>query len=69
MSVVLVLPLNLCQCGLKFEANILEVNPKAYCFFEVEIEAPKNINIPILQLRVNTKTGVKSIAPAAIVAN
>lgn len=50
-----------------FEGNILdfEKDPQKRPFgiFNVEIEAPKDLKMPLLQLRCKTKNGTKTIAP------
>ena len=46
-----------------FEGNILEHKPDAFGFFRCEIETPNKLNIPILQTHVNTKGGVRTVAP------
>jgi hypothetical protein len=46
-----------------FEGDILKFDPKPYGFFEVEINTPDEMDIPLLQLRFKTKEGSKTIAP------
>jgi len=51
-----------------FEGDILNhldtnKNNKPYGIFEVEVTAPENLNTPILQLRLKTKNGTRTIAP------
>jgi hypothetical protein len=46
-----------------FEGNILNINPKAFGFFECKITAPKNIKHPILQIKFNTGNGLRTISP------
>lgn len=54
-----------------FEGDILyffnkynsENKDKPYGIFEVDIEAPKDIKIPILQTKIKTKNGYRTIAP------
>lgn len=46
-----------------FEGNILDHQPNAFGFFRCKIEAPVNLNIPILQTHVKTKSGIRTIAP------
>jgi hypothetical protein len=41
--------------------NLIEDKP--FGFFEVEVKAPKNINIPILQMKLKTGNGFRTIAP------
>nr|YP_009486079.1 hypothetical protein [Cantharellus lutescens]AWA82204.1 hypothetical protein [Cantharellus lutescens] len=48
---------------IQFEGDITLVNKDAFGFFEVEVTAPKNMNIPLLQCRINTNTGIKTISP------
>jgi len=37
--------------------------PKLYGFFEVEVEGPKSMKIPLLQTRLKTKYGNRTVAP------
>jgi hypothetical protein len=47
-----------------FEGDILSFNNKPFGIFEVEIIAPENLNVPILQLKYKTeKSGTRTIAP------
>lgn len=46
-----------------FEGNILEIMGRPYGFFEVEIESPKDLFYPILQTRVQTSEGFRTVAP------
>jgi DNA polymerase type B, organellar and viral len=46
-----------------FEGDISQIEKKPFGIFEVEVESPKDINIPLLQLRYKTNNGVKTIAP------
>jgi len=54
-----------------FEGDILKTisslypthNEKPFGIFEVDIESPKDIKIPILQTRIKTKNGYRTIAP------
>ena len=54
-----------------FEGDISKIGPgsgynltnKLFGFFEVEIEAPKDMNIPLLQTRIKTNCGYRTIAP------
>jgi DNA polymerase type B, organellar and viral len=46
-----------------FEGDIREVDKKAFGFFEVEITAPDNIKHPILQTKVDTGNGLRTISP------
>ena len=45
-----------------FEGDITFIEDKPFGFFEVEVKSP-NIKIPILQLRVKTKAGTRTVAP------
>jgi len=46
-----------------FEGDITKVDLNAFGFFEVDVETPRDLNIPILQIRVKTeKGGVRTIA-------
>ena len=38
-------------------------NKKPFGFFRVEVTAPDNIIHPILQVKVNTKNGVRTMSP------
>jgi hypothetical protein len=46
-----------------FEGDISLINPNAFGIFEVEVETPRNLLVPILQTRIVTNNGVKTIAP------
>jgi DNA polymerase type B, organellar and viral len=46
-----------------FEGDIRKVDKKAFGFFEVEITAPDNIKHPIIQTKVNTGNGLRTISP------
>lgn len=51
-----------------FEGDILSAMPKdkninPFGIFEVEVKAPKNLKIPLLQTRVKTKNGNMTISP------
>lgn len=46
-----------------FEGDILGIDKNAFGFFEVEIIAPNNMNRPLLQTRVETKGGLRTVAP------
>nr|YP_010697822.1 hypothetical protein P1S03_mgp23 [Porodaedalea chrysoloma]WCF76783.1 hypothetical protein [Porodaedalea chrysoloma] len=46
-----------------FEGDINKINPKAFGIFEVEVEAPINLYYPVLQTKVQTKNGNRTIAP------
>lgn len=47
----------------EFSGNILDYDKDAFGFFNVKVEAPKNLKVPILQTRVKTSTGYKTVAP------
>jgi len=46
-----------------FEGDISKIDNNPYGFFEVEITAPNNLNIPILQTKINTGHGTRTISP------
>jgi hypothetical protein len=46
-----------------FEGDIRKVDNKAFGIFEVEIQAPDNIKIPLLQTRIKTDKGYRTISP------
>lgn len=46
-----------------FEGNILEFMKDAFGFFECEVTAPKDLDRPLLQTKVNTKSGFRTVAP------
>jgi hypothetical protein len=46
-----------------FEGDILEFKEKPFGFFEVDIEAPKDLKIPLLQLRYKINNGYRTISP------
>jgi hypothetical protein len=46
-----------------FEGDITKINSNPFGFFEVEITSPDNLNIPILQTKVNTGNGIRTISP------
>ena len=46
-----------------FEGDISKFETNPFGFFEVEITAPNNLNIPILQTKINTGNGIRTIAP------
>ena len=45
-----------------FEGNILEINPEAYGYFYCKIRSPKYLEHPILQRKIKTKDGFRTIA-------
>jgi hypothetical protein len=46
-----------------FEGNILKYEKEPFGFFEVEIQAPEDLKNPLLQVRIDTKNGKRTIAP------
>lgn len=46
-----------------FDGNTTEINPKPFGILEVEVTSPSDLKIPILQTRIKTKSGTKTIAP------
>lgn len=46
-----------------FEGNILETMSNPFGFFEVEVITPTNMDRPLLQTKVQTKSGLRTIAP------
>jgi hypothetical protein len=46
-----------------FEGDITKLENKPFGIFEVEVEAPKKLDAPILQLRFRTNTGIKTLSP------
>lgn len=46
-----------------FDGDIRKINPDAFGFFYCEVEAPKNLLHPIIQLHVKTKGGLRTLAP------
>ena len=47
---------------IQFEGDIRKYEPTAYGFFYVKITTPDNLKHPILQRRVRTKDGIRTIA-------
>jgi hypothetical protein len=47
----------------QFEGDIRKIDPNAFGFFEVEITSPYYIQHPIIQTRVRTDNGIKTISP------
>ena len=45
-----------------FDGNIRRVDPEAYGFFYCKIQSPEYIQDPILQRRIKTKDGVRTVA-------
>jgi hypothetical protein len=46
-----------------FEGDIFKIDPKAFGFFDCIITAPENLNVPIIQTKIKSKTGLRTIAP------
>jgi hypothetical protein len=46
-----------------FDGDIFETNSNPFGFFEVEVEAPDNLIYPILQTKVKTNNGYRTITP------
>jgi DNA polymerase elongation subunit (family B) len=46
-----------------FEGDILQLKDRPFGFFEVECVAPEGLHIPVLQSRLVTPDGVKTLAP------
>ena len=46
-----------------FVGDILRVDPNAFGFFNVEITAPEGLEYPILQTRVQTPGGIRTVSP------
>lgn len=46
-----------------FDGDISKIENNPFGFFEVEITAPDNLNIPILQTKFNTGNGTRTISP------
>lgn len=46
-----------------FEGDITKLDPKSFGVFKVEIEAPSDLFYPVLQTRVNTQSGHKTVSP------
>jgi hypothetical protein len=46
-----------------FEGDITKFNPDAFGFFEVEITAPIDLNIPILQTKAKINNNLRTVAP------
>jgi hypothetical protein len=47
----------------KFKGNILKYESNPFGFFYVNIKTPDQLHIPILQTRIKTKSGVRTISP------
>ncbi|KAH7916880.1 hypothetical protein BV22DRAFT_1027292, partial [Leucogyrophana mollusca] len=46
-----------------FEGDITKIEDKPFGFFECEVETPENLKHPILQCRINTGNGIRTVAP------
>jgi len=46
-----------------FEGDILKYEPNAFGFFNCKIEAPSNLEHPIIQTHLKTKNGIRTVAP------
>ena len=46
-----------------FEGDITKINSNAFGFFEVEIKAPLDLYVPLLQIKIKTDNGNRTIAP------
>jgi len=46
-----------------FEGDILKIDANAFGFFEVEITSPNDIMHPIIQTKVDTGNGLRTISP------
>ena len=46
-----------------FEGDILKYKDRPDGFFEVEVETPKDLHIPVLQTRIDQPDGTKTLAP------
>jgi len=46
-----------------FEGDIYKFETNPFGFFEVEIQTPEFMKIPLLQTRIKTKNGFRTIAP------
>lgn len=46
-----------------FEGDILKIDSKAFGFFECIITAPKNLIHPIIQTKIDTGYGIRTISP------
>jgi len=49
-----------------FEGDITKVNPLAFGFFEVDITTPKDLYTPILQTKIKTNSGLRTVAPLGV---
>jgi DNA polymerase type B, organellar and viral len=46
-----------------FEGDILKTDSSAFGFFEAKVNAPTDLNIPVLQTRLKTNNSIKTITP------
>ena len=46
-----------------FEGNVFKQNPDAFGFFYCKVTTPEDMNIPLLQTKVDTGEGLRTIAP------
>lgn len=46
-----------------FEGDITKIEDKPFGFFEVEVMTPFNLNIPLLQTRIKTESGIRTMLP------
>jgi DNA polymerase type B, organellar and viral len=46
-----------------FEGDITKIENNPFGFFEVEVTAPDNLYVPLLQTRLKTEDGIKTVAP------
>jgi hypothetical protein len=49
-----------------FEGDITLTEPDAFGFFECEVEAPDNMDIPLLQTRVKVNGKMSTISPLGV---
>nr|YP_009649293.1 DNA polymerase family B [Rhizopogon salebrosus]QDA23208.1 DNA polymerase family B [Rhizopogon salebrosus] len=46
-----------------FEGDILKIDPKAFGFFECKVITPNNLKHPILQTKIDTGQGLRTVSP------
>nr|QWO71399.1 DNA polymerase [Lyophyllum semitale] len=46
-----------------FDGDITAVEDKPFGIFDVEVNTPKNLNFPLLQTRIKTESGFRTISP------
>jgi hypothetical protein len=46
-----------------FEGDISRLEKDPFGFFEVEVRAPLDLHVPILQVKIKTNHGTRTIAP------